>query len=43
MRLERERKAPHAWQIFVGFAPEAATALARAGAYIASRLGAVPE
>lgn len=39
VRLEWYARAPHAWQIFCGIAPEADDALARAGAFIASRIG----
>ena len=38
VRLEWFRRAPHAWQIFVGLAPEADTAVERAGAFIKSKL-----
>lgn len=38
VRLEWFRRAPHAWQIFVGLAPEADTAVARAGAFIRSKI-----
>ncbi|MFV0472687.1 MAG: hypothetical protein ACK5MQ_00355 [Pikeienuella sp.] len=43
VRLEWFPGAPHAWQIFRGLAPEADTALARAGAFIRSRLDASEE
>lgn len=38
VRLEWFRRAPHAWQIFVGMAPEADVAVARAGAFLKSKI-----
>lgn len=38
VRLEWFQSAPHAWQIFCGYAPEADKALARAGAFIRARI-----
>ncbi|MEM8755335.1 MAG: alpha/beta hydrolase, partial [Pseudomonadota bacterium] len=38
VRLEWFARAPHAWQIFVGFAPEADEAVRRAGAFVARRI-----
>ena len=38
VRLEWFRRAPHAWQIFAGLAPEADTAVESAGAFIRSKL-----
>lgn len=38
VRLEWFARAPHAWHIFCGFAPEADGALARAGAFIGERI-----
>ena len=38
VRVEWMRKAPHAWQIFAGIAPEAMTSLASAGAFIRAKL-----
>lgn len=38
VRLEWFRKAPHAWQIFVGTIPEADDAVSRAGAFIRGKL-----
>lgn len=39
VRLEWFARAPHAWHIFAGFLPEANRALARAGDFIAGKLG----
>lgn len=38
VRLEWFQRAPHAWQLFCGVAPEADKALARAGAFIRARI-----
>ena len=38
VRLEWFARAPHAWHIFCGFAPEADGALARAGTFIGERI-----
>jgi acetyl esterase/lipase len=38
VRLEMWRRTPHAWHIFRGYLPEADDALARAGAFIRTRL-----
>ncbi len=38
VRLEWFQKAPHAWQIFCGMAPEADDAVQRAGVFIRSRI-----
>lgn len=38
VRLEWFRRAPHAWQIFTGLAPEADTAVERAGAFIRAKI-----
>lgn len=38
VRLEWSSRAPHAWQFFVNYLPEADAAVARAGAFLAKRM-----